>query len=160
MRLPGIALVCLLPVLSGCAGEPDFCELVSVEEARAVDPAIASRRMAAFDDQTLYCVYSTPGGENVFRFSIGPATRNPPVKVLETYLPRMEGRNSVERVFGVGSSAAALFSDDYGEDGFRILLANYREWSITIRARGIRDPGSVRFSALQRIGDLAIRRFD
>ena len=108
---------------------------------------------------TRYCVYSNSNNEEVFLLSIGNPTKNSPYDILKTYLPYMEGDNDVEMVKGIGNAAAALFSDDYETDRFRILIANGDEWSTTIRAKGISDTDSDKFIVLKELANKALSRF-
>ena len=90
---------------------------------------------------------------------MGNPTKNSPYKILQTYLPFMEGENRVERVERIGNSAAALFSHDYESDKFRILIANSDNWSITLRAQGITQKYSYKFLVLKDLADKTLSRF-
>ena len=157
-----LAILFLCSVGNGCtSGDLDFCSLLSLSEVRELDPDIVSGHMgvAGKSPETHYCFYRNSNNENVFQLSMGNPTKNPPYKVLQTYLPYMEGQNKVERIEGVGNAAAALFSDDYETDKFRILIANSDKWSITVRAQGIADEYSYKFVVLIDLADRALSRF-
>jgi hypothetical protein len=157
-----LAILLLCSIANGCTSRDlDFCSLLSPSEVMELDPDVVSSHMgvAGKSTKTHYCFYENSNNENVFQFSMGNPTKNPPYKILQTYLPLMEGKNKVERIDGIGNSAAALFSDDYETDKFRILIANGDKWSITIRAKGIEDEYSNKFLVLKELANKALSRF-
>ena len=95
----------------------------------------------------------------MFLLSIGNPTKNLPYDILQTFSRYMEGENSVEMVVDVGNSAAALFSDDYEVDRFRILIANSNDWSVTVRAKGVSSKYSENFDVLKTLANRALNRF-
>lgn len=154
-------LIVLCASGTGCtSSDPDFCRLLSLSEVLELDSDVISSQMGVRGKAaTRYCVYSNSNNEEVFLLSIGNPTRNSPYDILKTYLPYMEGDNNVEMVKGIGNAAAALFSDDYETDRFRILIANSDEWSTTIRAKGISDTDSDKFIVLKELANKALSRF-
>jgi hypothetical protein len=149
-------------VCQGCtSSELDFCTLLSLEEVAQFDSDVVSGQMGIRNKTTptQYCIYKNSMSEEVFLLSIGTPTRNLPYNILKTYFPNSEGTDKVELIEGVGNSAAALFSDDYGADRFRILIANGDKWSITIRAKGIIDKNSDKFFVLKELANKALTRF-
>ena len=146
----------------GCtSGKLDFCTLLTMEEVSRFDPGIVSSEMGVRSPEapTNYCIYKNSQNQEVLLLSIGNATRNLPYNILKTYFPNPDGADSVVLVEGVGSSAAALFSDDYPADRFRIMIANGDKWSITVRAKGIPDEHSERFQILKDLANKALTRF-
>jgi len=146
----------------GCTGSKlDFCALLTMEEMNQFDSNIISSEMGVRNPETPtnYCIYKNNKNEEVFLLSIGTATKNLPYNILKTYFPDQAGTDTVEPIKWVGTSAAALFSDDYPADRFRILIANGDEWSVTIRAKGIRDKDSERFLVLKDLANKALARF-
>jgi len=159
-RAWSLAWLCLLG--GGCGGgDPDFCTLLTIEEVTKLDAGVATSKTSVRGKTapTRYCVYTNRNGEEVFMLSMGTATKNPPTSILQVYARYMDGSKSVRTVPDVGNSAAALFSDDYEEDRFRILIANNDKWSVTIRAKGIRDESSPRFDVVKELADKALSRF-
>lgn len=157
-----LAILLLCSIVNGCASrDPDFCSLLSLSEVMELDPDVVSSHMgvAGKSPKTQYCFYRNSNNEGVFQFSMGTPTKNPPYKILQTYLPLMDGENRVEQIVGIGNSAAALFSDDYETDKFRILIANSEKWSITIRAQGIENEYSNKFLVLKDLAIKALSRF-
>lgn len=156
-----LVLIALCASGAGCtSSDPDFCKLLSLREVLELDSDIVSSQMGVRGKApTRYCIYSNSNSEEVFLLSIGNPTKNPPYEILKTYLPYMEGDNTVEMVQGIGRAAAALFSDDYETDRFRILIANGDEWSTTIRAKGISDTDSDEFAVLKELANKALSRF-
>ena len=165
MKTGFLKILFMVLLCSGGAGctssDPDFCRLLSLREVMELDSDVMSSEMGVRGKgaPTRYCVYSDSNNEEVFLLSIGNPTKNPPYDILKTYLPYMDGENSVERVEGTGIAAAALFSDDYEADRFRILIANGDKWSVTIRAKGIPDTDSEKFVALKGLANKALSRF-
>ena len=160
LRSLAIALPCFIG--NGCtSGDLDFCSLLSINEVMELDSDVVSSRMgmSGGSTPTNYCFYSNSNNEDVFQLSMGNPTKNSPYKILQTYLPYMEGENNVELIEGIGNSAAALFSDDYKKDKFRILIANGDKWSVTIRAKNIDDEYSEKFIALKDLANKALSRF-
>ena len=149
-------------ICSACSGgDLDFCSLLSLEEVRELDPDVISSEMGIRGKTapTQYCVYSNSSDEEVFLLSIGNPTKNSPYRILQTYVPLMEGENNVVLISGIGKSAAALFSDDYESDKFRLLIANGDNWSVSIRAKGIHDENTSKFSVLKEMANKALSRF-
>jgi hypothetical protein len=148
-------------LVSCTADKLDFCNLLSVSEVQELGPGVNACHMDVRGKAapTNYAIYTNSNNDEVFLLSIGNATKNPPYKVLETYMAYLEGENSLEPVTGIGTSAAALFSDDYDTDKFRILIANSDDWSVTMRATGIESVDSDKFQALKKLGNLALERF-
>jgi hypothetical protein len=163
IRLVRILVILLLcSIGNGCtSGDLDFCSLLSLSEVMKLDPDVVSSRMgvAGRSTKTHYCFYRNSNNDDVFQFSMGNPTKNSPYKILQTYLPLMEGENRLERVEGIGNSAAALFSDDYESDKFRILIANSDNWSITLRAQGITHKYSYKFVVLKDLANKTLSRF-
>lgn len=160
LRIPVVLLMCSIGY--GCtSGDLDFCSLLSIREVMELDSDVVSSRMgiAGESTPTQYCFYSNSNNDDVFQFSIGNPTSNTPYKILRTYLAYMEGDNNVELIEGAGNSAAALFSDDYETDKFRILIANGDKWSVTIRAKNIDDKHSGKFMVLKELANKALSRF-
>lgn len=157
-----LAIILLCSLGNGCTGgDLDFCSLVSLKEVLEFDADVVSSQMGMRGKSapTRYCIYSNSNNEEVFLLSIGNPTKNPPYEILQTYLPYMDGENNVEIIDGIGNSAAALFSDDYETDKFRILIANGDKWSVTIRAHGIRDVNADKFIVLKELANKALSRF-
>jgi hypothetical protein len=157
-----LTLAVVLFAAKGCTGgKLDFCTLLTMEEVARFDSDIISSEMGVRNPEapTNYCIYKNNKNEDVFLLSIGTATKNLPYNILKTYFPGDAGTDTVELIEGVGTSAAALFSDDYPADRFRILIANGDEWSVTIRAKGIRDKDSERFLVLKDLANKALTRF-
>lgn len=157
-----LALILSCLIGKGCtSGDLDFCSLLSLEEVAQFDATVASSEMGSrnITAPTQYCIYTNSENEEVFLLSIGNATKNPPYDILKTYFPDAEGTDMVERIDGVGNSAAALFSDDYEMDRFRILIANGDKWSTTVRAKGVRDKDSNKFLVLKELANKALSRF-
>lgn len=152
--------LCLL--VSGCtSSDLDFCSLLSLEEVSEFDANITSKQMGVRgkDTPTNYCIYKNNNNEEVLLVSIGNPTKNLPYEILLTFSRFMEGDNSVEMVVDVGDSAAALFSEDYEVDKFRILIANNDDWSVTVRAKGISSKYSEKFAVLKKLANKALTRF-
>jgi hypothetical protein len=152
----------MFPLLAGCTGDKlDFCRLLSVSEVQEFHPGVSACHMDVRGKAapTNYAIYTTGNNDEVFLLSIGNVTKNPPYQVLEAYMVYLEGENTVEPVTGIGNSAAALFSDDFDADKFRILIANGDDWSVTIRAAGIVNVDADRFHVLKKLGNLALERF-
>lgn len=78
---------------------------------------------------TRYCIYNNSNNEEVFLLSMGNPTKNSPYDILQTYFPNTGVTDDVKLIEDTWSSAAALFSDDYETDKFRILIANSDKWS-------------------------------
>jgi hypothetical protein len=157
-----LAILFLCFTGTGCSSaDLDFCSLLSLSEVMELDPDVESSRMGIAGESapTHYCFYRDSNNVDVFQFSMGNPTRNPPYKILQTYLGHMEGDNNVEHIEGVGNSAAALFSDEYETDKFRILIANGDKWSVTIRAKNIDDVSSEKFPVLKELANKALSRF-
>jgi len=156
-----MGLVLLGSLSSGCVRPLELCSLLSVEEAREFDSSIIASATGLRDPISPkdYCIFTNSDGEELLLFTIGNATKNAPFEILQTYTAYMEGDNAVHRVDGIGNAAAALFSDDYDEDKFRILFANNDKWSITVRASGITSENSARFDALRRVSNRTLYRF-
>jgi len=108
---------------------------------------------------TNYCIYKNASSEEVFLLSIGNPTKNLPYDILQTFSGYMEGGNMVEMVVDVGTSGAALFSDENEVDKFRILIANSNDWSVTARAKGIDSQYSEKFGVLKSLANKALTRF-
>lgn len=160
LQILAIVLLCIFG--NGCtSSDLDFCSLLSLREVLELDSDVVSSQMSIRGDiaPTRYCIYSNSNNEEVFLLSIGNPTKNSPDEILQTYLPYMTGENNVEIIEGIGGSAAALFSDDYETDRFRILIANGDKWSVTIRASGISDENSDKFIVLKELGNKALSRF-
>lgn len=160
VRFLSILLLCSIG--NGCSsGDLDFCSLLSLSEVMELDPDVVSSQMgiAGKSPKTHYCFYRNSKNEDLFQLSMGNPTKNPPYKILQAYLPFMEGDNRVEQIAGIGNSAAALFSDDYETDKFRILIADSDKWSITIRAQGIANEYSDKFLVLKELANKALTRF-
>lgn len=148
--------------VNGCSGgKPEFCSLLTMEEVAQFDPTIISSEMGVRSPETPthYCIYKNSQNQEVFLLSVGAATKNLPYNILKTFFPDTGGTDTVVLVEGVGTSAAALFSDDYPADRFRILIANGDKWSVTIRASGIPDEDSARFQVLKDLANKALTRF-
>ena len=157
-----LILTSILLAASGCSGgDLDFCTLLTMDEVARFDPDIVSSEMGILSPETPthYCIYKNKQNQEVFLFSMGTATKNLPYDILSTFFPDTGGTDTVVLVDGVGTSAAALFSDDYPADRFRIMIANGDKWSVTIRARGIPDEDSARFQVLKDLADKALTRF-
>jgi len=157
-----LALTILCSLGNGCtSSDPDFCSLLSLGEVLEFDADVVSSQMGMRGKSapTQYCIYSNSNNEEVFLLSIGNPTKNPPYKILKTYIPYMEGKNNFVIIKDIGNSAAALFSDDYETDKFRILLANSDDWSVTIRAKGISEKDSDKFIVLKELANKALSRF-
>jgi hypothetical protein len=159
IRFTANALLCLL--ILGCSSDPDFCSLLSINEVQTFDADIVSGEMGVRGETfpTRYCIYKDTIDEEVLLLSIGNPTKNLPYYILQTYIPYMEGENRVEMIDGLGQSAAALFSEDEQTDRLRFLLANGVEWSVTIRAKGVSDTQSEKFTLLKNLGNKALSRF-
>jgi len=138
----------------------DFCNLLSVSEVQEFDRKVISHEMGERGSiATRYCIYKNVDGAEVFLLSIGNRTKNMPHEILQTYVPLMEGKNEVEIVDGVGNTAAALFSDDFETDKFRILIGNGDKWSVTVLALGVSDKNSTRFRKVKELANKALSRF-
>jgi hypothetical protein len=152
----------LCSVGSGCtSSDLDFCSLLSLKEVAELDANIVSSQMGVRGEEapTQYCIYKNTNNDEVFLLSIGNPTKNLPYDILLAFSRYMEGDNSVEMVIDVGNSAAALFSDDYEVDKFRILIANSNDWSVTVRAKGISSKYSEKFDVLKTLANKALTRF-
>ena len=155
-----VILSCSL--VSGCTSDAlNFCSLLSQDEITEFDANIVSSEMGVRGSEapTQYCIYKNVHGEEVFLLSIGNPTKNLPYDILRAFSGYMEGDNTVEMVIDVGNSAAALFSDDYEVDKFRILIANGDDWSVTVRAKGIDSKYSEKFGVLKSLANMALLRF-
>jgi len=157
-----LALVFLSFLGSGCTEKRlDFCRLLSVSEVQELDREVVSNEIGERGDvgRARYCIYKDVDGEEVFLLSIGNPTKHLPYEILQTYVPFMDGENEVEIVDGVGNAAAALFSDDYEKDKFRILIANDDKWSVTVRALGVSNKNSTEFRKVKELANRALSRF-
>lgn len=160
-RMQILVLVLLSLLGSACTEKRlDFCNLLSVSEVQEFDRKVISHEMGERGSiATRYCIYKNVDGEEVFLLSVGNRTKNMPHEILQTYVPLMEGENEVEIVDGVGNTAAALFSDDYEKDKFRILIANNDKWSVTVSAIGVSDKNSTKFRKVKELANKALSRF-
>ena len=161
-QLPILVLVLLSSLGGGCTEKRlDFCNLLSVSEVQEFDRKVVSDEMGERGSvaRTRYCIYKNVDDEEVFLLSIGNPTTHLPHEILQTYVPFMEGENEVEIVDGVGNTAAALFSDDFEKDKFRILFANGDKWSVTVRALGVSDKNSTKFLKVKELANRALSRF-
>ena len=157
-----LILISLSLMISACTSNKlDFCSLLSLEEVAEFDASIVSSQMGVRGEKapTQYCIYKTANNDEVFLLSIGNPTKNLPYDILLNFSHYMEGENSVEMVIDVGNSAAALFSDDYEVDRFRILIANSNDWSVTVRAKGVSSKYSENFDVLKTLANRALNRF-
>ena len=157
-----LVITFLCSLASGCtSSDLDFCSLLSLEEVAEFNTNIVSSQMGVRGEEvpTQYCIYKTANNDEVFLLSIGNPTKNLPYDILQTFSRYMEGENSVEMVIDVGNSAAALFSDDYEVDRFRILIANSNDWSVTVRAKGVSSKYSENFDVLKTLSNRALNRF-
>jgi len=157
-----LILISLSLIGGGCTSNKlDFCSLLSLEEVSEFNADVVSSQMGVRGEETptRYCVYKTKNNDEVFLLSIGNPTKNLPYDILQTFSLHMDGVNSVEMVIDVGNSAAALFSDDFETDKFRILIANSSDWSVTIRAKGVSSKYSEKFSTLKKLANTALERF-
>ena len=157
-----LILTSILLAASACSGgDLDFCALLTMEEVARLDPDIVSREMGIRSPETPtnYCIYKNRQNQEVFLLSMGTATKNLPYDILSTFFPDTGETDTVVLVEDVGTSAAALFSDDYPADRFRIMIANGDKWSVTIRAKGIPDEDSARFQVLKELANKALTRF-
>ena len=157
-----LVLILLCLIGSGCTSSNlDFCSLLSLEEMSGFDADIVSSEMGVRGEEapTQYCIYKNSKNDEVFLLSIGNPTKNLPYDILQTFSLYMDGTNSVEMVIDVGNSGAALFSDDYETDKFRILIANGPDWSVTVRAKGVDSMYSENFSTLKTLANKALSRF-
>lgn len=157
-----LILISLSLIGGGCTSDKlDFCTLLSLDEVSAFNADIVSSQMGVRGEEspTSYCIYKTGDGDEVFLLSIGNPTKNLPYDILQTFSQYMDGENTVDMVIDVGDSAAALFSDDFETDKFRILIANSSDWSVTVRAKGVSSKYSERFSTLKMLASKALERF-
>ena len=151
-------LMVLSIVLVGCA-EPkqDFCQYLSIEEARAFDSDIAVSSMRQTKG-LLFCVWSDGASDRLF-VSLDRAMDYSPTDFLAVLAANSpEKHQEVVTVSTVGNQAAALFLSDDKPVMLEFLISQNNRHSVTIRAPGVERSDAEKLAALKQIADTVLSR--
>lgn len=152
-----LLLTCGL-LLSACAEkQQDFCQYLSLEEARLFDANIVRSEMRQ-TRALLFCVWSDGASDRLF-MSLDRA-----LDYTTTDFLKVVAQNSTERyrqvvpVPGVGNEAAALYLGEEEPVELEFLIAQDQRYSITLKAPGVRKSDAEKLDALNQIANLVLSR--
>lgn len=143
--------------LSTACSETDFCQYLTVDEAKSFDPAINQTEMRQ-TEAVLYCVYKSADSDRLF-LSLDRAFGSTPEQFL-----RVLAKNAPERsqkivsLPGEDYTAAALFLGDSDILELDFLVAQNAHFSVAVRAPRVASDEPVKLQHLQQIVDRVMSR--
>ncbi len=153
-----IVLLACLMLLAGCGrADPDYCQHLSLPEAQQFDADISESAMRQTEG-FLYCVWGDGKSDELF-ISLNLARDYSSAEFLSVVAKNSpEPDEELVRLTGIGNDAAALFLGEDGKMQLDFLVAQNRDYSITIRAHDVASPDSERFAALKDIAATVLDR--
>lgn len=153
-----LVVFALFGLLAACsAGQQDFCQYLSLDEARAFDPNITASEMRQ-TPLILYCVWKAGPSDSLF-LSLDRATESTPrdfLRVLAKNSP--EDNTEVVSLSDVGGDGAALFLGDGAALDLDFLVAQNDRYSVTLRANKVRRQDTEKLDELRHIARTVLSR--
>jgi hypothetical protein len=149
-----IALICLL--LGSCSGGGrDFCEYLSVAEARSYDPEITQSEMRQTEN-ILYCVYRSNDSDRLL-ISLDEKLHYPPAEFLEVLARNSpEENDKIVSLSSPGIESAALFLGDGEKTELEFLVAQNSRHSVIMRAPTLTSTDTGRLEKLKEFSVLIL----